>query len=138
MDATQKKILIVDDDQGTVKQIKRAITSHFDWFPEVAYNGEEAFGKIKNNTPYDLVILDLLIPKLNGIEICQEMAKDERLKKIPVLLISILPLRSRAFTKSLEKFSELSVVKMVLEKPFSEKDLLEKVKNIIEMSEIGS
>lgn len=131
MNETQKYILIVDDEQETTEQIKRTLMSNFDCAVDIAYNGKEALDKLRIEEHYDLLILDILIPKLNGMEVCQAMIKDQKLKTIPILLISILPLNSDDFQKSLEKFEELAMVKDVLEKPFDDDDLLIKVEKII-------
>jgi len=65
------------------------------------------------------------------MEVCQAMIEDQKLKMIPILLVSILPLNSDDFQKSLNKFAELAMVRDVLEKPFSNEDLLIKVRKII-------
>lgn len=128
-----KNILVVDDDQAVVEKIRAALTSHLGYGIAIAYNGKEALDDMKvRELPYDLIVLAILIPKLNGIEVCQAMVQDEKLKEIPVLLTSILPLDSRAFRKSMKKFPELTVVKEILEKPFDDKELLAKVKSIVE------
>ena len=134
MDNTQNKklhILVADDDQEIVDQVRHALFLHFDCKVDGVFNGKEAVDMLDAGGPCDLLILDILLPKLNGIEVCQYMMKDKRLKKIPVLLISILPLNSKAFHGSLKKFNELHVVKGVLEKPFSNDDLVARVKKII-------
>ncbi len=133
MSDIQKHILVVDDEQEVTEQIKRALIHSFNCAVDIAYNGKEALDKMEkeNPDPYDLLILDILIPKLNGMEVCQAMIKDQTLMKIPILLVSILPLNSDDFQKSLNKFSELAMVKDVLEKPFSDDALLAKVKKII-------
>jgi len=130
-DTNQKSFLVVDDDQEITQKIRIILTINLDCKIDIAYNGKEALDEMVANEPYDLLILAILIPKLDGIEVLQSMIQDEKLKKIPVLLTSILPLGSEAFQKSLEKFDEFSVVKDILEKPFSDKDLLAKVKTII-------
>lgn len=127
----QKSFLVVDDDQEIIQKIRILLTINLDCKIDIVYNGKEALDKMVESEPYDLLILAILIPKLDGIEVLQSMIQDEKLKKIPVLLTSILPLDSEAFHKSLEKFDEFSVVKDILEKPFSDKDLLAKVKAII-------
>jgi two-component system alkaline phosphatase synthesis response regulator PhoP len=130
-DNTQKHILIVDDEQEVVEQTRHALTTALNCAVDVAYNGKEALDKLHKNVHYDLLILDILVPKLNGIEVCEFMIRDQRLKQIPTLLISILPLNSDDFQRSLIKFKEFAVVKDVLEKPFSDSDLLVKVGKII-------
>ncbi len=131
MDTTRKHILVVDDEQETTMQIKRALSGNLDCVVDIAYNGKEALDKLREVEHYDLLVLDILVPKLNGIEVCEFMIQDQKLKQIPTLLISILPLNSDDFKRSLVKFKEFAVVKDVLEKPFSDEDLLLKVKNII-------
>ena len=73
----------------------------------------------------------MLLPKLNGVEVFQYMMRNEKLKKIPVLLISILPLDSASFQKSLRSYGEFRIIQGVLQKPFSNEDLVAQVKNII-------
>ncbi len=131
MNETQKHIFVVDDEQETVEQIKRALSGNLDCAIDIAYNGKEALDKLREAERYDLLILDILVPKLNGIEVCEFMIQDQKLKQIPTLLISILPLSSDDFQKSLIKFEEFAVVKDVLEKPFSDEDLLTKIEKII-------
>jgi len=131
MDTTRKHILVVDDEQETTLQIKRALSGNLDCVVDIAYNGKEALDKLREVEHYDLLVLDILVPKLNGIEVCEFMIQDQKLKQIPTLLISILPLNSDDFKRSLVKFKEFAVVKDVLEKPFSDEDLLLKVEKII-------
>ena len=131
MENQTKKILIIDDDQEVVKQVKNILTNNLDCTVDIAYNGKEGLDKMKENVSYDFIILAILIPKLNGIEVCQAMIQNEKLKKIPVLLTSILPLGSEAFRRSLEKFDEFSVVKCILDKPFTDEKLLNEVGKII-------
>ncbi len=130
MDNIRKHILVVDDEQEIAEQIKRALSGNFDCVVDVAYNGKEALDKMKEEH-YDILILDMLVPKLNGMEVCQAMIEDQKLKMIPILLVSILPLNSDDFQKSLNKFAELAMVRDVLEKPFSNEDLFIKVRKII-------
>lgn len=131
---SKKTILVADDDQEVVEQVKRVLLASFDCAIDIAYNGKEALDKLRASPAgrhYDLLIMDILLPKLNGIEVCEFMIQDDKLKQIPTLLISILPLNSDDFQKSLVKFKEFAVVKDVLEKPFVSNDLLTKVEKII-------
>ncbi len=125
------KILVVDDDKEIIEIVKTTLTTDPSYEIGIAYDGEEALEQLKRNLSYDLLILDILIPKLSGIEVCQFLVQNEKLKKIPVLLISDLPIYSDVFRESCEKFDELSVVKGLLEKPFSINDLLIKVKTTV-------
>ncbi len=125
-------ILVVDNDKSTVETIRAIITSRMHYNVDIAYGGEECLDMMrKNEKPYDLLILDIMMPGVSGIDVCEAMSKDERLKNTPALLASALPVSSEAFLDSLEKLDELSIVKDVLEKPFSVDGLTDKIKDII-------
>ena len=125
-------ILIVDNDENTVETFKAALSSTPDYKIDVAFGGRETLEKIRADTSYNLIILDIMMPEVSGIDICKLMCQDEKLKNIPVLLVSALPIASTAFQESLGKLDELSVIKDVLEKPVEISDLLAKVKTIFD------
>ena len=81
-----KKIIWVEDDKliGTILG-KKLTSSGFDLI--LANNGEEAFEDLKRIIP-DIIILDILLPGMNGFDILQKLKMDERLKKIPVMILS--------------------------------------------------
>lgn len=126
------KILIVDNDISTVETIKAAFATET-YSLDIAYGGQEALEKMrKEDGSYDLLILDLMMPEVDGIQVLKKlMTEDGKLKKIPVLVVSALPVKSKAFRESQEKFDELSVVKGVIEKPFELDELLAKTKAIV-------
>jgi len=124
-------ILVVDNDENTVETFKAALSSTPDYKIDVAYGGKEALGKMRADTSCNLVILDIMMPEVSGIDVCKIMCQDEKLKNIPVLLVSALPIASSAFQESLGKLDELSVIKDVLEKPVEVSNLLVKVKKIL-------
>ena len=126
------KILIVDNDISTVETIKAAFATET-YSLDIAYGGQEALEKMrKEDGSYDLLILDLMMPEVDGIQVLKKlMTEDGKLKKIPVLVVSALPVKSKAFQESQEKFDELSVVKGVIEKPFEIDELLAKTKVIV-------
>ena len=123
-------ILIIDDDKEIIELTKNTLSAGMNCEVDSVYDGQEALKQMKRLVLYDLIILAVLIPKLSGIDVCKAMVHDEKLKKIPVLLMSVLPLYSKSFRKSLKKFDELSVVKGILEKPFSSNELMIKIKTI--------
>jgi DNA-binding response OmpR family regulator len=83
-----KKILWVEDDKliGSILA-KKFISSGFD-LTHMA-NGEGAFAYLKDNIP-DIIILDLMLPGMDGFEILQKIRMDERLKKVPAMILSNL------------------------------------------------
>jgi CheY-like chemotaxis protein len=125
------KVLIVDNDISTVEVLKASLSSRIKCEIDIASGGDEGLEMMKKNGKYDLLILDIMMPKISGLDVCELMVKDEKLKNIPVLLISALPIASKSFQESLGKFKELKLVKDVMEKPFEIDDLANKVKGIV-------
>ena len=66
-----KKVLVVDDEKLIVKGVRFSLEQD-DMEVDCAYDGEEALDKIKNNK-YDLILLDIMLPKLTGLEVCQQV-----------------------------------------------------------------
>jgi len=125
------KILIVDNDINTVEVLQAALLQKVNHEIDIAYSGKEALETMKKNGHYDLLILDIMMPEMSGLDVCELMIKDEKLKNIPVLLISALPIASTSFQESLESFKELKLIKDVLEKPFEIDNLVAKTKSIL-------
>lgn len=125
------KILIVDNDKNSTETMKIALSGNQDYAIDVVHGGQEALEKMKINGEYDLVLLDLMMPRVSGTDVCREMVRNENFKKIPVLVVSALPVKSPAFQESQGKFTELSVVKDTLEKPFSIEELRNKVRVMV-------
>ncbi len=84
----KKKLLWVEDDKliGTILA-KKLIASGFDL--SHAKNGEEALSSLKQKIP-DVVVLDLLLPGMSGFDILQQIRMDEKLKNVPVIILSNL------------------------------------------------
>lgn len=104
-EAPKKKLLWVEDDKliGTILS-KKLINSGFDLFH--AKNGEEAMEGLKESVP-DGIVLDLVLPGMSGFDILQKIRDEERLKKVPVMILSNLSKQSdieRAKTMGAQKF----------------------------------
>ena len=84
----RKKVLIVDDENSMVSVLQRHV-SNAGYAVETATNGQDALEKIKIEIP-DLVLLDLVMPGINGFETCRRIRSDEKTKKLPVLIITAL------------------------------------------------
>ena len=80
------KILVVDDEPTIVELIEESL--HIEGYDTVrAYSGEEALEQLARNPP-DLVLLDLMLPGMDGYEVCRQMQKDVRLSQIPVIMLT--------------------------------------------------
>ena len=83
-----KKILVVDDEQDILKVVEmRLKVSGYQTVS--AADGQEALEKIRTEKP-DLVILDLMLPKINGYEVCRMAKFDDKTKHIPIIILSAL------------------------------------------------
>ena len=82
----QKLVLVVDDDPDLVEAISMKLESK-DYRVSKAYDGIEAWDKIQEERP-DLIILDVMMPRKNGYELCRELKKDDKYKDIIVVLLT--------------------------------------------------
>ena len=83
---TRSKILIVDDEIDTLLPLKRSLEVE-DYIVVGASNGQEALIKARTDIP-DLILLDLMMPEMDGYEVCAKLKKDELTKNIPVIILT--------------------------------------------------
>lgn len=81
-----KKILVADDNRDTVRIIKDALEGAGFWV-RAAYDGQEALESARKELP-DLLILDLMMPKMSGYEVCSRLRKDPKTKELIVLMLT--------------------------------------------------
>lgn len=81
-----KKILIIEDEEVLSGLLQKKLTRE-GYDLSMARNGEEGLERMREVKP-DLILLDIIMPKMGGFEVMEEMVKDEELKKIPIIIIS--------------------------------------------------
>ena len=81
-----KKILLVDDEVDLVETVRFSLEGE-GYHVLVSFNGEDALNKARKETP-DLILLDLMLPKLDGYKVCRLLKFDERYKHIPILMLT--------------------------------------------------
>jgi two-component system alkaline phosphatase synthesis response regulator PhoP len=89
MEKQKYKILVVDDDPKIVEFIRVNLEAE-DYTVDIAYDGEQALEKVINrgrDRP-DLIILDLMLPKLDGYEVAREIKGKEMLSDIPIIMLT--------------------------------------------------
>ncbi len=120
-------ILIVDDDPYIQRSLSFVFRKEgFD--VEVASNGEEALKKAKELKP-KLIFLDLMMPKINGFDLCKRIKSDKELSDCYVMILTAKGQeidKERGFSEGADDF---------ITKPFSPKELVVKVRNIIKKAE---
>lgn len=82
----KKKILIVDDEVHIVELV-RVCLEDSDYEIIEAYDGLEALNKAKSEKP-DLILLDIMLPKLDGYEVCKALKSAEETREIPVVMLT--------------------------------------------------
>ncbi|MCH8881442.1 MAG: response regulator [Planctomycetes bacterium] len=122
----RKKILIVDDD----RQVSLALSIRLkaaDYDVDVAGDGENALEKLTASVP-DVVLLDMRMPGIDGLEVMRRMKQDPRLANIPVIFVS-------ANAQETAKRAALNAGgKIFLEKPFESRALLEAIQRVLEQN----
>lgn len=82
----KKKVLVVDDNKDTVRIIQEALEGA-GFSVTAAFDGKEALELVRKELP-DLMILDLMMPKMSGYEVCGEIRKDPKTKELIVLMLT--------------------------------------------------
>ena len=121
------KILLVDDDVDLVKVMSGALESKA-YEVLVAYDGQEGLEKARKEKP-DLVILDILMPEVDGFAFADQFRKDPVLAKIPVLALT-------SFSESLGQPFPFEVSEYIV-KPIKPKDLVAKVEESLKKAGIS-
>jgi two-component system alkaline phosphatase synthesis response regulator PhoP len=123
-----QKILLVDDEKDIVEFLKYNLESE-NYEVIVGYNGEDALKKL-NEYP-DLIILDIMMPKLDGFETCRQIREKKEFENIPIIFLTA-------------KSGEINEIKGLelgasdyIQKPISPKKLIARVKSNLRKSELS-
>jgi len=117
-------ILIVEDDHQTVKLIK-FILEKDDYSTISAKDGEEGLQMARERKP-DLIVLDLMLPGMDGYRVCEILKANPNTKEIPIIVLTALD-TGPDFEKALEKKADWYITK-----PFEPQHLLKRVNYLIE------
>ena len=86
MPNAKRRLLLVDDEADIVKVISKYLESH-GFEVSVAVNSQEALSKIAEARP-DAIILDIMLPRISGFEICDRLKRDPRYGQIPIIIFT--------------------------------------------------
>ena len=81
-----KKVLLVDDDEDFAETLNFYLTQK-GYLVNTANSSKEAFNKLKSEIP-DVILLDIMLPGIDGIEMCKELKADSDLSSIPVIMVT--------------------------------------------------
>jgi len=119
-----KKILLVEDDQFLIEIYSKKLAEN-EFFVEVVSNGEEVLAKAKEKKP-DLIILDIVLPQVDGWEILHQIKQDPELKNTKVIILSNLGQK-----EEVERGIESGAEKYLIKAHFTPSQVVEEVKKII-------
>lgn len=118
-----KKVLVIDDETELVKAVTvRFKASGYEVIS--ALDGKEGIGKAKEFKP-DLVLLDIIMPKMDGYEVCKRLKNNADTKDIPILIFTAYD------QQDLERKCILAGASVVIMKPFETTELLESVNKLL-------
>ena len=118
-----KKILVVDDEEDIVTLVKMRLEAE-GYEVLTAFDGQQALDMVKKEV-LDLIILDLMLPKISGYKVCRMLKFDEKYKKIPIIIFTA---RSHSSDKDLGMEVGADAYLM---KPFESQALLSKIKELL-------
>lgn len=118
----KKKILLADDEPDFVKPLKERLEAN-NYNVITAFNGQEALIKAGAEKP-DLILLDILMPKMDGYTALRELKKKEETKNIPIIILT-------AKTGMKDLFG-VEGIKDYIMKPFEDDDLLLRIQRALE------
>jgi CheY-like chemotaxis protein len=121
-----KRILIADDEPTVVALARQKLEEH-GFIVEIARNGKEAWDTIKS-VKIDLLILDVIMPVMDGVDVYKEMKKDPKTSGIPIIIIT----DNRIFRESFQTLG----VEHFLPKPMDGEKLLHKVDYVFTCAEL--
>lgn len=117
------KVLIVDDSPTVLEKIVTILQKH-GLVVQVAHDGIEAIEMLKQYHP-DIVVLDIVMPRMNGYELCRRLKGDPKTQDVPVVICS----------EKGEEFDRYWAMKQgadaYIAKPFQEKELLATIKQLL-------
>src|SRR4030043_1115848 len=119
-----KKILIVEDDKFLRDLISQKLLKESFCIAQ-AVDGEDGIKKIKEEHP-DLILLDLILPGIDGFEVLTQMKADPSLVSIPVIILSNLGQK-----EDIEKGLKLGANDFLIKAHFTPGEIIEKIKNVL-------
>ncbi|MCD4843785.1 MAG: response regulator transcription factor [Methanosarcinales archaeon] len=124
--AKKVKVLIVDDDENVLTIIRESLGhEHFEIFE--AENGKEALGMVFSYSP-DILVMDIMMPHMDGYEVCKELKKHGHTKSIPIILLS-----AKSSVNDKLKAMDLDINDYMV-KPFDPRELKARIKMVLNRS----
>lgn len=121
----QKKVLLIEDDPMVVRMYERKLKMS-GYKLSLAYNGEEGFVVLRNETP-DIILLDVMMPKMDGLETLKKIKADEAYKDVPVIILTNFGDRS----EDVQKCKKMGAEDYWVKANMSLNEMVERINNIL-------
>ncbi len=129
MNAEERSVLLIVDDNATNLHVLSDVLDDAGFEVRVAQNGEMALQKVEYDPP-DLILLDVMMPGLNGFETCERLKADSKTKEIPVIFMT-------ALSETVDKVRGLSLGAVdYITKPFQQDEVLARVRTHLQISRL--
>jgi two-component system, OmpR family, alkaline phosphatase synthesis response regulator PhoP len=126
---TEKKRIIVVDDEPDFCSIVQGNLEKEGFIVEVAYDGNEGLAKVKANPP-DAIVLDVMMPEKDGYAVCRELKEDAKLRDIPIVMLTAVA--SHVTSTRYSHYDGMSMeADDYLPKPASAEDITQSLKNLL-------
>lgn len=126
---SKNKILIADDNQAN-RELLEAYLATVDCDTDIAVDGQDTLAKVASFQP-DLILLDIMMPKLSGFEVCKQLKSNPTTSKIMILMVTALNELGdieRAVAAGTDDF---------LSKPVNKVELVKRVENMLKLKDIS-
>ena len=87
MQARRKKILIIEDEPDVIQMLQRQLERAGDYTTSAASDGQSGIGEARAQAP-DLIVLDLMLPVMSGLEVCRVLKSDAKTRNIPIVMLT--------------------------------------------------
>lgn len=125
--AEKTKILLVDDDPDFVDATRIVLESEYD--VSVAFDGDEGLSKARAEKP-DLIILDIIMPDMDGFTVCEQLKSDPNLADVPVMMLTSFTERKGETSLAVTRGMMLEAEDYV-DKPVPPQELLRRVEALL-------
>jgi len=127
MSSNSKKILVVDDEELTTQLAKTFLEKH-GFNVIIAFDGEEGLRMAKAENP-DLILLDVMLPFMDGFEVCKKLKESDNFKNTPILMFT-----AKGLISDIEKGQAVGADEYII-KPFSGKALVATIRKHLGITE---
>ena len=126
----QKRILVVDDEPDFASIVQGNLEKE-GFTVDVAYNGVEGIEKVQANPP-DAIVLDVMMPEMDGYAVCKELKGDEKFCEIPIVLLTAVASHVTS-TRYTHRDGMATEADDYIAKPASAEDITKSIKRLLDL-----